>query len=697
MARGYLDPQQSLRTRAEWRRWEQVGLEPELDLDELVLNWPDQRVPDLEAKGAITGLQLERTIEGSSTVTITMRDPNGRVFGSGRTRERIDPRQARIRQAYKRTPVEVDEGWDPINAPNTIGRAMEVELDGVVFRLVQVRYAHASRELTLTFEDRIVYWLKRKRGAKRADRALCTRAQFILSLLREVRARNYRFVCPELLTVQPVDKPSTTAHGWGRHAMAAVQLGRAAVSTSTAAEVEPDSAGGFARGARLTVKGKAATPAQRRRMEGICNEARALGASDTVMAGCIAAATQESVMGESAGTTGNDDTGLYQQGRNWINAGDTMDPRKTTRAFLTGAINGGGAKGWKQIHGSLVRTPGGFEAAIKRVQVSVGGYGQWQRESERTVAAFQGTGAGSSGASEWQAKRYQFTRNSDESSWQAMQRLAQEVGWRLFVVGNSVYFMSEQALYARRPRYEVQPDNPAVLDLSYDVDWGKAVSEASLTVALDRWGAAPGSVITLDGWGPPDGRWLVVSVSRDWFSPTATVSLKQPGKALLEPANERVQRSTGATGSEGADVDAGSRAGQVYQAAKAISDRGYPYVWGGGHSRAGTPDRGTGRDPGIGYDCSGSVCAALAAAGLGYRTGGPVDASGAMASGWGQPGRGRQLTVWANGGHVWMQFHGIGSAERFDTSPYGSGPRGPHLRSTERPTAGFVARHWPGV
>jgi hypothetical protein len=45
MARGYLDPQQSLRTRAEWRRWEQVGLEPELDLDELVLNWPDQRIP----------------------------------------------------------------------------------------------------------------------------------------------------------------------------------------------------------------------------------------------------------------------------------------------------------------------------------------------------------------------------------------------------------------------------------------------------------------------------------------------------------------------------------------------------------------------------------------------------------------------------------------------------------------------------
>jgi hypothetical protein len=152
--------------------------------------------------------------------------------------------------------VEVDEGWDPINAPehHRARHGGGAGRRGVPPRAGALR--HASRELTLTFEDRIVYWLKRKRGAKRADRALCTRAQFILSLLREVRARNYRFVCPELLTVQPVDKPSTTAHGWGRHAMAAVQLGRAAVSTSTAADVEPDSAGGFARGATADGQGQ---------------------------------------------------------------------------------------------------------------------------------------------------------------------------------------------------------------------------------------------------------------------------------------------------------------------------------------------------------------------------------------------------------------------------------------------------------
>lgn len=686
----YTSPQRL--TRAQWARYEQVGLEPSLDLDALVLNWTDRRVGDLDAKGALVSLSMERTIEGGSTVTMALRDPNGRVFSerAARMRQQVDPVAARIKQAYKRHPVEVDEGWEPILAPDMLGRAMEVSLDGVVFRLVQVRFSSSSQELTLTFEDRIVYWLKRKRGPKRADRALCTRAQFILSLLREVRARNYRFVCPELMAAQPVDKAD--AQSTSRHALL-----RATVAADSSTDTGAAS-GGFAPSAKLTVKGAAASRAQRALMEGILTEARSLGASELVQAACIACATQESTMGKDAGRTGNDDMGIYQQGRNWIDAGDVMDPAKTTRAFLTGAINGGGAPGYKDIHHTLSRTPGGFEAAIKRVQVSVGGYGQWEAEAKRTVAAFSGgPSASADSTNSWQTKRYQFARNSDESSWETMQRLAQEVGWRCYVVGNSVYYMSEQQLYGRRPRYEVRPDDPAVIDLSYDVDWGKPVSEASLTVALDRWGAPPGSAVVLSGWGPPDGRWLVTQVSRDWFSPLATVGLKQPGKELLEPANERTQRAAEGGGGEGTDMDSGGKAGQVYEAARAIDAKGYPYTWGGGHARCGTPDGGTGRDAGPGYDCSGSVCAALAAAGLGYRIGGPADVSGTLAANWGQPGKGRQFTVWANASHVWIQWHGIGSAWRFDTSPYGSGPRGPHQRTTERPTADFTARHWPGV
>lgn len=61
--------------------------------------------------------------------------------------------------------------------------------------------------------------------------------------------------------------------------------------------------------------------------------------------------------------------------------------------------------------------------------------------------------------------------------------------------------------------------------------------------------------------------------------------------------------------------------------ANAITAKDYPYVWAGGHAQAGTPSVGT-KGPGYngrrkGYDCSGSVAAALAGAGL-WPSGSPV-------------------------------------------------------------------------
>ncbi len=107
----------------------------------------------------------------------------------------------------------------------------------------------------------------------------------------------------------------------------------------------------------------------------------------------------------------------------------------------------------------------------------------------------------------------------------------------------------------------------------------------------------------------------------------------------------------------------------------AIAD--FPYVWGGGH----------GSFEDSGYDCSGSVSYALAAAGLLAR---PM-ASGGFTR-WGEPGKGRWVTIYANGGHIFMVVAGI----RFDTSGR-SGPRGSRWQPAPRSTAGFVVRHPPGL
>jgi cell wall-associated NlpC family hydrolase len=103
---------------------------------------------------------------------------------------------------------------------------------------------------------------------------------------------------------------------------------------------------------------------------------------------------------------------------------------------------------------------------------------------------------------------------------------------------------------------------------------------------------------------------------------------------------------------------------------------GRPYVWGGGH----------GSFYSYGYDCSGSVSFALYGGGMIPRplTSGDLE-------GWGAPGPGKWITVYASASHTFAEIAGL----RFDTSgtENGTGPRW-HLGA--RPTDEFVVRHPPG-
>jgi hypothetical protein len=113
---------------------------------------------------------------------------------------------------------------------------------------------------------------------------------------------------------------------------------------------------------------------------------------------------------------------------------------------------------------------------------------------------------------------------------------------------------------------------------------------------------------------------------------------------------------------------------QIIEAGNVIARS--PYLWGGGH----------GKWLDTGYDCSGSVSFALAAAGL---LSGPL-ASGPLMS-WGKPGPGKWVTIYANNGHVYMYVAGV----RFDTS--NSRVTGSRWSNTTRSNAGFVARHPAGL
>ena len=135
------------------------------------------------------------------------------------------------------------------------------------------------------------------------------------------------------------------------------------------------------------------------------------------------------------------------------------------------------------------------------------------------------------------------------------------------------------------------------------------------------------------------------------------------GQAVLQP-----------DGTASPPIEAPSVVQEVIHAGNMISNS--PYKWGGGH----------GRWLDNGYDCSGSVSFALFAGGL---LANPLTSGGF--TNWGEPGPGRWITIYANGGHIFMVVAGL----RFDTS--GRTRLGSRWQPEMRSGAGYAVRHPPGL
>ena len=101
-----------------------------------------------------------------------------------------------------------------------------------------------------------------------------------------------------------------------------------------------------------------------------------------------------------------------------------------------------------------------------------------------------------------------------------------------------------------------------------------------------------------------------------------------------------------------------------------------PYVYGGGHGQ--WDDRG--------YDCSGSVSYALFGGGLI-----PEPLTSGSLEGWGEPGPGKWITVYANRKHTFMVVAGL----RFDTRGDLPGVTGPRWHEWIVDAHRFVPRHPP--
>jgi peptidoglycan hydrolase-like protein with peptidoglycan-binding domain len=188
------------------------------------------------------------------------------------------------------------------------------------------------------------------------------------------------------------------------------------------------------------------------------------------------------------------------------------------------------------------------------------------------------------------------------------------------------------------------------LKISTDGEFGPA-TEAAVKRLQARHGLTPDGVV-----GPET--WAVLGIqSEGTLTPSASVKDSGGGEG------------GGSSSTGGSDV-----VSRVIAAGDEIATR--PYVWGGGH----------GSFISEGYDCSGSVSYALHGGGL---LSSPEDSS-ALES-YGEPGPGRDITIYANSEHAFMVIDG----KRFDTVALSE--TGTRWSGSMSSTAGFVARHPAGL
>lgn len=482
---------------------------------------------------AVIDASVRRTVEGASTLTMTLADPRLEILNSGLLTSQCD-----------------------------------IEVDGLAFRLVAFGFG-SGRTLALTFEDREVAILRGFKKPRRAYRDKITRARFARSLVRE--AKTIAFYSPELDVRQPVAGQRTTTR-----------------------EKQATKAPGFSPNETIRVKGSKATREQRRVLERVLDVGRKLGAPRKVMIAAVATAVVESNARNLRGGD-RDSAGVFQQrpSQGWGTYAQVRDIEYAARSFFTRAIREyrrepGQSAG--AIAQAVQRSayPSRYNAwaaeARDTVDAYTGGTTTSSAREERTRVARYAFTRGAPGGPK------------GEDTWSCLQRLATEVGWRCFMVAAVVYFISERKLFAAKPIATLTPDADGFDDPEFDYDTGKPVAECRIAYQAGRWQAPPGSVVKIEGYGPGDGRWLVAETERSLFSKKGTATMRKPQPTLPEPAPETIQTSGSSSSSSSISSSTASaiprKLQQAYARAQAIDAKRYPYVFGGGHGASFAPTGG---------------------------------------------------------------------------------------------------------
>jgi peptidoglycan hydrolase-like protein with peptidoglycan-binding domain len=196
---------------------------------------------------------------------------------------------------------------------------------------------------------------------------------------------------------------------------------------------------------------------------------------------------------------------------------------------------------------------------------------------------------------------------------------------------------------------------------------------------MQQYLTSAGFAVTIDGDFGPATQQQVMAFEASKSLPADGIVSLPVANALRAAVAAVAVNNTGATavlapdGLAIAPANAPLAVKEVIAAANEIAT--LPYIYGGGHASWND----------TGYDCSGSTSFALHGAGM---ISAPED-SGELET-YGQPGPGNWITLYANGGHVYMNIAGLW----FDTAAQSASNNNDRWSTTRiSPSSGFVVRH----
>lgn len=463
---------------------------------------------------AIQHATINRSIDNAPMVTLTLLDPDLEIINSALVAGLSDDDDVIIERANPRLDM------PPV-----------MSLDGNQWVLVKAD-KQDSRVVELGFVLFEVYLLTVTNGYRKAFRNKVDRLAFCESMCRESRVK---FHAPEAGPPTPTFAGSSEVPG------------------STPAS---GASSGFEGGVTIYVNSAPASADAKDALSTSMQYAIGLGVSEDVMIGMVMAGTGESRWYRKATNhVGAGHYGIFQQDPRYYTRPDAYDIVQATHEFLVGG------KTWDREKNSPTTTtpqPGSFiklmqgftgQAStigdiITRRQGSdaAGSYYQaYYAESKRTVAAYQSPDRKRSHTVLLAHDKYEFTRGqpgNPESTWTCLSRLASEIGWRRFMVSDTVWFVADEWLFATPAVDTLAEASGAVNGVTWSWDLGKPLNECSITVD-DSWIRSPGVVFKVEGQGPATGKWLLAEWERDLLRPTGTLRLVKPGQTIPEPVGDQ--------------------------------------------------------------------------------------------------------------------------------------------------------------